>query len=270
MKMNEKDIYLDDSLLKYTLEDNVTAFTTTREGGCSIGNYASFNANCFCGDNPEDVRKNRELLCCKLGISPERLIIPHQIHKTNIAIIEADFLSLPLSQQKEELEGIDALITEIPHVCLCISTADCIPVLIVDKAHNVIAAIHAGWRGTQQRIVEKTLQLMNEQFHSKGTDCKAVIGPGISLESFEVGDEVYDAFSSSGFDMESIAKRQNEQSKWHIDLWEANRQQLINAKINASNIIIAGICTYINHEQFFSARRLGINSGRLLSGILLN
>lgn len=270
MKMNNIDILKEISLLRYYLNDNITAFTTTREGGYSIANYASFNANCFCGDNPEHVRKNRELLCNKLGIKPDRLIIPHQTHSTNIRIVDSDFLHLQPNEQKERLEGIDALISNQPNTCLCISTADCIPVLIYDTANNAVAAIHAGWRGTQQRIVEKTLQLMNEQYDTNGADCKAVIGPGISVESFEVGNEVYDAFFSAGFDMKAIAKRQNEQSKWHVDLWEANRQQLILAQIKACDIEVAGICTYIHHDLFFSARRLGINSGRLLSGIFIN
>ena len=97
-------------------------------------------------------------------------------------------------------------------------------------------------------------------------DVVAAIGPGISLQSFEVGDEVYQAFQDARFDMNVISRRY---SKWHIDLWEANRIQLISAGVNPDNIEVSGICTYTANEDFFSARRLGINSGRIISGIIL-
>jgi copper oxidase (laccase) domain-containing protein len=97
-----------------------------------------------------------------------------------------------------------------------------------------------------------------------------VIGPGISLESFEVGDEVYEAFRKEGFPMERIACRfpAAEGEKWHIDLWECNRQQLLSLGVPEAQIQVAGVCTYKNPDQFFSARRLGIRSGRILSGIM--
>ena len=99
------------------------------------------------------------------------------------------------------------------------------------------------------------------------TGC-AVVGPGISLESFEVGDEVYDEFGREGFPMEEIARRYGE--KWHIDLWKANTLQLEGEGVRSENIEVAGICTYKNYDRFFSARRLSINSGRILTGIMMN
>ena len=93
----------------------------------------------------------------------------------------------------------------------------------------------------------------------------ACIGPGISLDAFEVGDEVYQAFEQAGFQMQAISCRKE---KWHIDLWEANRLQLISEDVPSSAIELAGICTYSQYEHFFSARRLGIHSGRILSGIM--
>jgi YfiH family protein len=132
---------------------------------------------------------------------------------------------------------------------------------------QVVAAVHAGWRGTVGRIVEKTLETMKLHYGTEGKDVVACIGPSISLESFEVGDEVYAAFEEAGFDMSRIARRYE---KWHIDLWEANRLQLLAHGVLPSHIELAGVCTYQCHEDFFSARRLGINSGRILSGIMMN
>jgi copper oxidase (laccase) domain-containing protein len=113
---------------------------------------------------------------------------------------------------------------------------------------------------------------MKRVYGSCAGDIDAIIGPGISLESFEVGDEVYNEFAKAGFPMESIARRYpttNGGMKWHIDLWEANRLQLMECGIDEKSIKVAGICTYKNHAEFFSARRLGINSGRIFNGIML-
>ncbi len=265
---------IEDGLLYYNISDSVTAFTTTREGGCSIGAYASFNVNKYCGDDSEHVRQNQEHLCRKLDISRDCLLMPHQIHKTDILTVDGSFLSYTEDEKQRAMEGVDALITDRHNVAICVSTADCIPVVVYDTVHHATAAIHAGWRGTVARIVEKVMDRMNTVYGTRGEDCKAVIGPGISLDSFEVGDEVYDTFESAGFDMNGIAERQagrkeSDAGKWHIDLWECNRRQLISKKIDTGNILIAGICTFKNYDKFFSARRLGINSGRLLTGIIL-
>ena len=255
-------------MLEYGLNEshsNILSFSTTRHGGVSEGAYASFNCNDYCGDDLEHVAQNQSLLREALPGCTE-LIIPHQVHKTEVRVIDEAFLNLESSAKKEKLEGIDAIVTSCKRVCLCISTADCIPVLFYDARKEVIAAAHAGWRGTVGRIVEKTLRVMHERFGTDAADVHAVIGPGISLESFEVGDEVYDAFLNAGFDMEAIARRYE---KWHIDLWEANRLQLVSQGVPAEHIEVSGICTYLQHEDFFSARRLGIRSGRILSGIMI-
>ena len=112
---------------------------------------------------------------------------------------------------------------------------------------------------------------MCNNYGCRATDIKAIIAPGISIDAFEVGDEVYETFANAGFPMERIAKRYPaaQGEKWHIDLWEANRLQMIDAGIKENNITITGICTYTNHEDFFSARRLGINSGRIFNGIMI-
>ena len=254
-------------MLYYDIADNVTAFTTTREGGCSIGNYASMNVTAYCGDTPEHIKENRRRLCCELDIPIHHLVMPHQTHQTKAAAITPRFLEFTQQQQADYLEGIDAVMTNIKGVAIGVSTADCVPILIYDSRHHVAAAIHAGWRGTVGHIAENAIDEMNSYYGTIGSDCKAVIGPSISLDSFEVGDEVYDSFRSAGFDNAPIYALRN--GRWHIDLWECNRLQLLNKKIDAHNIYVAGICTYQSSDRFFSARKLGIQSGRLFSGIIL-
>ena len=150
-------------------------------------------------------RKNREILCELLPQKPLELIIPHQTHSTNIGVIDDACIR---ANKENRLEDIDAIITELPGYCLCISTADCIPVLLYDPTKQVIAAAHAGWRGTVGKIVAKTLAVMKERYASEEKDIKACIGPGISLAAFEVGDEVYETFRTAGFDMRRIARKE--------------------------------------------------------------
>jgi hypothetical protein len=114
--------------------------------------------------------------------------------------------------------------------------------------------------------VEKTVGLMVTDFGSDSSELRAVIGPGISLKNFEVGQEVYDEFQSAGFPMERIAVAY---AKWHIDLPLCNRLQLESAGVRAEKIDEAGICTYDRVDDYFSARRLGIGSGRIYTGIVL-
>lgn len=240
--------------LFYSIAPEVVAFSTRRKGGVSRGAYASLNANPYCGDNPEHVARNRSILAAELGLEPQHLVVPHQVHGTEVAVV--DGLASP--------EGVDAVLTQTPGICVCVSTADCIPVLLYDPLQQAVAAVHAGWRGTVADIVGKTLSSMQTHFGTRPSDVRAVIGPGIGLQAFEVGDEVYEAFLAAGFPMELIARREG---KWHIDLWEANRWLL--GRQGVEQIHLSGICTYQHQEDFFSARRLGIRSGRILNGIFI-
>ena len=260
MKNNRS--FADKQMLEYGIlkpYSNIFAFSTTRHGGCGEGTYATFNCTHYCGDCPENVKANLEILVTSMPTRPHAFIIPRQTHTTNVRVIEDVFC-------QEELQDVDAVVTNLKNVCLCVSTADCVPVLLYDKEKQVVAAIHAGWRGTVGRIGEKTLEVMKSHYGAEGKDVIACIGPSISLESFEVGDEVYAAFEEAGFDMTCIARKYK---KWHLDLWEVNRLQLLAYGILPENIEVAGVCTYQCHEDFFSARRLGIKSGRILSGIMM-
>ena len=263
------------SLTHYRLGTGVVAFSSTRHGGYSQGHYAAFNINNYCGDDPAAIQKNREALCHLLGIEDKRLLMPHQVHRAEVAYINTSFLDLTPEEQKGKLEGIDAIITNIPGICIGVSTADCIPILLYDPRHGVVAAVHAGWRGTVQRIAEKAVAAMTACYGSQHSDVVAQIGPGISLKSFEVGQEVYDAFAAKGFCMEEISRLmpssqgiENEE-KWHIDLPACNRLQLLEAGLQNEQIHTLPVCTYEQHADYFSARRLGIHSGRIFTGIML-
>lgn len=253
---------------------SVTCFSTTRHGGCSEGNYASSNCNMYCGDEVSHVYENREILCRQLGIKTHQLVIPHQTHSSNVLSVNESILQMEDKERAELIEGVDAIITQAEGLCLCVSTADCVPIMLFDEKNRAIAAIHAGWRGTQKCIVSHAIDRMSEEFGTEGKDIHAAIGPSISFDNFEVGDEVYEAFDKANFPMPFIARRFPSmhglaEDKWHIDLWQANRLQLLSRGVLAQNIDILGICTYDKYEDYFSARRMGIDSGRILNGILL-
>ena len=245
-------------LTYYNMGTGVTAFSTTRQGGCSTGNYAAFNINGYCGDDEVHIAANKVALCGLLGIDSNRLVMPHQVHDCVVRRIDGP--------QQGVIEGVDAVMTDVPQLCIGVSTADCIPVLLYDSTHRAVSAVHAGWRGTVLRIVQKAVEAMCPAYGTAPADLQAVIGPGISLDSFEVGDEVYDQFLSAGFDMQPISRRD---AKWHIDLPMCNRLQLMEAGVPADHIQMTNICTYQQYDRYFSARRLGIQSGRIYTGILI-
>lgn len=274
MSRSDKETEKNPNLLHYDLGEDVVAFSTRRTGGVSEGNYASFNVNGYCGDNTLHVAANRQILCDYLQIDTSCLVLPHQTHSTRVKVIDEAVMGLSALQRAAMLEGVDALITSMRGVCIGVSTADCIPILLYDPVHQVIAAVHAGWRGTVGRIVVEALSEMFRTFQTSASDLRVAIGPGISGESFEVGNEVYETFASAGFPMERLAVKKtsirniSEQS-WFIDLWEANRMQLEAHGVLPEHIFMAGICTYQHADEFFSARRLGINSGRIFNGIMM-
>lgn len=242
-------------MLYYNLGKDITAFTTDRTVG-----------------------RNPSILCPLLGVSEERFARPHQVHTDRIYQIDEDFLALPKEKQTELLDGVDAVISNVPNVVLGISTADCIPVLVYDAGHHAAAAIHAGWKGTVLRIVEKTIDEMAKIFATQPEQCTACIGPGISQESFEVGTEVLDQFCEAGFQMDALTRwmpntRVGEQPplKPHIDLKELNRLQLAGKGIKEHNITVSPIDTFTD-ERFFSARREQkgtVKCGRILTGFML-
>ena len=265
-------------LTLYALDAQVVAFSTTRHGGYSSGQYGEFNINRYCGDDEDAISRNREALCQWLGIGKRQLLMPHQVHQTKIVKIDERLLELDDTARLEALEDMDAIMTDVPGVCIGVSTADCIPLLLFDKRRHVVCAVHAGWRGTVQRIAEKAVTALTTCYGSQPSDIVVQIGPGISLANFEVGDEVYEAFHHADFPMEHIARRyptsnannnHTAETRWHIDLPMCNRLQLLAAGLPECNIDMLHVCTYEQHTDYFSARRLGIHSGRIFTGIML-
>lgn len=227
------------------------------------------------------IGRDPEKLCTELGTELSRFARPHQVHGITVRQIAEEFFSLPEHIRTMLLSGVDAVIYDVRNACIGISTADCIPVLCYDSKHHCAATIHAGWRGTAERIVIRAIEQMHKTYGTEASDLHCLIGPGISLESFEVGEEVYYAFAEKGFPMEQFAMQmpathmtapgstgRDTLLKWHIDIKECNRMQLLSLGVQSENIIMTDIDT-MTDDRFFSARREGADTGRMLSGIIL-
>lgn len=257
-------------LIEYPISPQVKAFTTCRPDNSGEGPYHGFNITHYCGDHPEHVKKCRERLCTRLHITDDHLLLPHQVHGTDMLTVDADFFSLTPEERHARLEDIDALMTDIRNTCIGISTADCLPLLFYDSEHHCIAAAHAGWRGTVGHIARKTVEKMVETYGTTPEHLHVILGPAITAESFEVGDEVCEAFSKAGFPLDRIAHSPNgNHGKYHLDLHAANTLELEEAGVDLFHIQVLARNTYNEQETFFSARRLGIHSGRIFSGIML-
>lgn len=220
----------------------------------------NFNLSYAVGDDAKNVNQNRKKICETFGIDESNLFLPVQCHTNNVVI---------LGEENASLENTDALITSIPGKCIGVLAADCVPVLLYDAKKQVIAAIHAGWKGTFQQIVSKTVKKMSAQFTCNPKDIYAGIGPSISQKNYEVGIEVFSKFKTR-FPNEYekfIDKKSNE--KAGLNLWEANKLQLLKAGMPEKNIEISGICTFDNIDTFFSARKDGFNTGRFGAFIMI-
>lgn len=208
----------------------------------------------------------RAFSTCREAELPYHVVQPHQTHGCTVVEVKSPMTT------REDLEGVDALVTDVPGLAVGVRTADCIPVLLYDPVRKAVAAVHAGWRGTVQRISQAAIGRMTELYGTCPSDLKAVIGPGIGPDSFQVGQEVADAFLAAGFPQDLTEDRGPKGTDMagglHIDLWRANRWLLEQAGVN--DIHVAGICTYAHNDLFFSARREGTKCGRIINAVRLD
>ncbi len=199
---------------------------------------------------------------------PYPVIQGRQVHDSRVAVIDRPDLS------GEDLDGYDAFITNLQRVAIGVRTADCVPVLLYDPTKRVVAAIHAGWKGTVMHISQKAINVMAQRYRCRPEDLRAVIGPGIGPDSFQVGEEVAEHFKKAGFPIERIWSFRGHgdgtpmSGGHHIDLFEANRWLLEDAGVPSAGIQVTGIDTYTD-ESFFSARREGVRCGRIINAIRL-
>lgn len=233
----------------------ITAIATNRNCSNPADPYDGFNACHYTGDEPDRISRCRSKLADYFGVDTTRLIIPRQTHSVNVATIDR----IPFDGN---LEGVDALVTALPDVVLAIHTADCVPLVMADNEARVVAAVHAGWRGAAGGIVLNALDRMIS-LGAKPESIHAAMGPCICGNCFEVGEEV-----AGQFPIDCVRCRSGE--KPHIELARFVAGQLIQRGIPTENISLPIACSRCNPNRYFSARRLGINSGRTTTAIMLS
>lgn len=231
--------------------DNIIAGESNRLDGVSEPPYSSLNMGLSTGDSVEKVWQNRKLFFESLGIDISRVALSHQVHDDKIL----------LAKHPGNFSGFDAVITNVPDVFAAVSTADCVPVLVYDKASNAVAAIHAGWPGTHKSIVLKTLQNMQQEFGTRGDDCFISIGTCIDESVYEVGEEVAGLFA------DQHKKFYPEKNKFHLRLKAANFSQIASFGVPENQVEISPYCTFVNNDLYFSHRKEKGKTGRMLSVI---
>ena len=222
----------------------LVAGISTRHGGVSSQAYQSLNLGVHTDDDPLSISSNLKLFCADLGISPDSLARSYQVHGAEI------WTSVSPGYES----GYDAIITPETGVFAGVGIADCCPILLADPTREVAAAIHAGWKGTVAQIVSKTASVMISR-GSNPADILAYIGPCISLENFEVGDEVAEQFEF----------KERRGARWHVDLKATNAAQL--QALGISQIEISDYCTVANNDVFYSHRKEQGITGRMLAVI---
>ncbi len=219
----------------------------TRKGGVSSGLYDSLSFFADKADPMENVRKNREIAMKRLGVEGRTLVTVNQVHGTHgIVVVE------PWKHGQGVTPDADILVTQNPDVVLGVFTADCVPVLMYDEPTQTIAAVHSGWKGTQKNVVAAALGLMAE-LGVRPETVKAVLGPSIAQDNYEVGPEVYGGFTSVWPAYGRFFKPSTNPDKYMLDVSGVVHAQLQEAGVG--QIEVMNLDTYSMEHEFFSCRR---------------
>lgn len=236
---------------EWAVPERVNAVTTTRHSGVSLPPYDSFNLAIHVGDDFDAVMQNRQTLTQELSFSVEPFWLEQQ-HTTNAVEWTEGLLKPPVA---------DASWTNSPGQPLVIMTADCLPILITNRQGSLVATIHAGWKGLANGVVTKTLQQLPEL----PENLIVWVGPAISQDFFEVGEEVVRAFEDKPFETSSLFQA-TKLAKWMADLPGLVKLEL--ESLGVKQITLSGLCTYRQADLFYSYRRDG-QTGRIASLIWL-
>lgn len=236
----------------------------TRRGGASQDDYKSLNMSFREGDEEFRVLSNWDNLATAFAIPLEQFLVVNQVHGDAIFVIKphGSYFS-----SRDEL-NYDAIVTTRANLAICIKTADCVPVFIVDKVKKVIAVAHAGWKGTALEISAKVISLMQNQYRCQPQDILAAIGPSIGKCCYEVDSTTADAFRKLS-NYELFLQQGKKKDKWMLDLPEANRMQILATGIPEGNIEVSGYCTTCNQDMFFSHRGSGGVTGRQVNFMMI-
>jgi hypothetical protein len=240
--------------------ENLVHGISTRNGGVSGVPFASLNLGADTGDAIECVVRNYEIFSTALGFNLAGLVSSKQVHGSQLAVIDDAFAGRGVFAGEPRLQGYDALITKSPGRTLMVRVADCVPVILFAPERQIAAVVHAGWRGTLAGIAGKAVRKMVQKYHADPGDIRAGIGPAIGPCCYCVQEEVADAFKNAPHLYPAVFREMR--GELFLNLWEANRLQLLRQGLSAGNIETAGLCTFCRTDLFFSHRREKGKTGR--------
>ncbi|MDE0297056.1 MAG: peptidoglycan editing factor PgeF [Candidatus Poribacteria bacterium] len=251
-------------------QGGVNHFVSTRIGGLSLPPYESLNLGFHVGDVHETVLKNRERLSATIQMPLPGFTFAKQIHSNTVTVVTAQMRGRGTVDYDTAVEATDAMVTSVPGLCLTVLTADCVPVLLFDPRNRVVAAVHAGWRGSVKLIARNTVEILIQEFNCKPRDLLVGIGPSIGPCHYEIGHDVIAQVKDAFGGTDGYINVELSSGKGYFNLWEANRRQIMDVGIPPQNIEVARICTYCDAHRFFSVRHQKGTTGRFGAGIMLS
>lgn len=233
---------------------------TTRKGGVSSGIYSTVNMSFSNGDSRENVLCNYNRICDAIGVDVNKCVLSHQTHTVNLKTVTEADAGKGIFKERN-YDNIDGLVTNVRGLVLVTQYADCVPLLFVDPEKRVVAASHAGWRGTVGKIGALTVRKMKEEFGCDPKNILVGIAPSIKQCCFEVDRPVFEEFCRiDGVDINEICEfKENE--KYNIDLQKTNALIIAAAGVPTENITVSDLCTKCHCDMFHSHRATGGKRG---------
>lgn len=243
--------------LTYPALEELSGFVhafSTRLGGVSEGIYSSMNLSFTRGDDENSVMENYRRLAEAVGFSVENIVTSDQTHTANVRVITETDRGNGITKPRPYTD-VDGMITNVPGLVLATFYADCVPLYFIDPVRKAIGLSHSGWRGTAAHIGAVTVRRMQEEYGSLPEDIYGAIGPSICQECYEVSEDVILEFQKT-FPEQSWRDLfyRKENGKYQLNLWEANRQIMLEAGLIEEHISLPGLCTCCNPEFLFSHR----------------
>lgn len=240
-------------MIRYDFGDaRIRCGFTSREGGVSPFPEHAMNMSFTRESNAENVLENYRIAAMELGVSYTGMTGVHQVHGSDILLVNETNTGL------NKNGNYDAMITQTPGVTLCTVHADCTPVFLFDSKHCAVAAVHSGWRSTAKRISKAVVEAMRRHFGTEPEDLQVVIGPAISLDAFEVDEDVYSVFRDAFphlIENPSLCRFSDETAKWHLSVPGFVYHTLLETGVFADRIYWDQRCTFSDAGRFFSHRR---------------
>jgi purine-nucleoside/S-methyl-5'-thioadenosine phosphorylase / adenosine deaminase len=244
------------------------AFVSTRTGGVSASPYASLNLGMGVGDEPAAALENRRRLFSAFDLSLEHSVWGEQVHGGAVAVASVVDAGRGSIEQGSRIPRTDAIVTGVAGLTLCLTLADCAPVVLYDPERAVLGLAHAGWRGAAARIASRAVEAMRAGFGSDPADILAAVGPSIGPGAYEVGEEVVDRAREAFGERSPRVLEPLGGGKARFDLWAANALDLEEAGVDPRRIEVAGISTGEALDRFYSHRAEG-RTGRFIAAATL-